>query len=97
MKLSKLITNINGKFIFQQFGISLERRLQVEITTQQVCQKYYEQNKEFALFDILKDLEDSGIVPENERDLAYIIYNTCATLNYYYESHGLKYSNGEFN
>lgn len=91
MRLTELFIDTKGKFVFEQFGISLERRFQVEITTQQICQQYYEQEKEFGLYEVMKDLEAAGIIPTDERDLAFIIYSVSATLNYYFENHGLKY------
>lgn len=93
MKTFKQILNpARGKMAYEMFGINNDRRIQVELNTMHICQRYYDNEQTITLQDVLFELEEKHqITPQDEADLAYIIFSVSMALNFYYESHGLKY------
>lgn len=93
MKTFKQIINpARGKMAFELFGISQDRRIQIELNTMHICQRYYENEQTITLADVLYEMEEKhNITPIDESDLAYIIFSVSMALNFYYENHGLKY------
>lgn len=90
--LKEIISPLRGEMAYQMFGISEARRLEIEIATQQICQQYYQSDKDIRITDVLYEMQDNfNINPTDEGDLAYIIFTVSITLNFYFESHGLKY------
>jgi hypothetical protein len=95
---SYIIKNPKAKPAYQIFGISEHRRIKLEIATRDICQKLYDNDKKFVLQEILIELENKyDIFPQDESDLAWIMFSTAMTIMFYCESAGMTYNPEDLN